>query len=62
MNVAVAPSEVGRSGLVHLDADQTHFLVNRDAYRSPAVFEKEMARLLDAMGSHHERRRNARVR
>ena len=42
MNLAVAPSEVGGSGLVHLDAEQTHFLVNRDAYRSAAVFEKEM--------------------
>ena len=38
----MTPSEVGGSGLVHLDADQTHFLVNRDAYRSPAVFEKEI--------------------
>jgi p-cumate 2,3-dioxygenase alpha subunit len=37
---AVAPAEVGGSGLVR--ADQTHFLVNRDAYRNPAVFEKEM--------------------
>jgi p-cumate 2,3-dioxygenase alpha subunit len=42
MNIAVTPADVGESGLVHVDADQTHFLVNRDAYRSPAVFDKEM--------------------
>ena len=42
VNLAVAPAEeVGGSGLIR--ADQTHFLVNRDAYRNPAVFEKEMA-------------------
>jgi p-cumate 2,3-dioxygenase alpha subunit len=42
MDIAVAPSDVGNSGLIHVDADQTHFLVNRDAYRSAAVFDKEM--------------------
>ena len=40
VNLAVAPAEVGGSGLVR--ADRTHFLVSRDAYRNPAVFEKEM--------------------
>lgn len=42
MDIAVTPAEVGQSGLVHVDADHTHFLVNRNAYRSPAVFEQEM--------------------
>src|ERR1700761_5049672 len=42
VSAAIAPSQVGASGLVHLDPERRHFLVSRDAYRDPAVFEKEM--------------------
>lgn len=42
MNVAVKPTEVGKSGLVQVNLAANQFLVNRDAYRSPEVFAREM--------------------
>jgi len=38
----LSPADIGTSGLVHIDNERTHFLVNRDAYRSAEVFEREL--------------------